>query len=237
MCELNEQPCYSIYTMLRWLCGAVAQWSEHLQLKQEPMGLISGSCLGSVVLQYSSAAINMHRHESKSRIHPYQAKPKLSCPSSIHMCMHQSVTVPLSLCFSITISFDYTASFVMTFFKILKYLLERNFMEYTSSYKTHAPPPPQYQQVFCFFQLWVSLTLETWQYTCKPTFLEVVDGRLSRQRFRLGGGGLQFSIFKVQETVLHKKIGDVGCHGNGTVVFKSEALYGDAYKAGARTTL
>ena len=37
-----------------WLWGAVAQWSEHLQLKQEALGSIPG---GSVVLSYSSAAI------------------------------------------------------------------------------------------------------------------------------------------------------------------------------------
>ena len=26
--------------MLRWLWGAITQWSEHLQLKQEALGLI-----------------------------------------------------------------------------------------------------------------------------------------------------------------------------------------------------
>ena len=29
--------------LLRWLWGAVAQWSEHLQLKQEALGSIPGS--------------------------------------------------------------------------------------------------------------------------------------------------------------------------------------------------
>ena len=32
--------------MLRWLWGAVAQWSEHLQLKQEALGSILGSYPG-----------------------------------------------------------------------------------------------------------------------------------------------------------------------------------------------
>ena len=32
--------------MLRWLWGAVAQWSERLQLKQEALGSIPGSCPG-----------------------------------------------------------------------------------------------------------------------------------------------------------------------------------------------
>ena len=32
--------------MLGWLWGAVAQWSEHLQLKQEALGLIPGGYPG-----------------------------------------------------------------------------------------------------------------------------------------------------------------------------------------------
>ena len=32
--------------MLRWLWGAVAQWSEHLQLKQEALGSIPGGYPG-----------------------------------------------------------------------------------------------------------------------------------------------------------------------------------------------
>ena len=32
--------------MLKWLWGAVAQWSEHLQLKQEALGLIPGGYPG-----------------------------------------------------------------------------------------------------------------------------------------------------------------------------------------------
>ena len=32
--------------MLRWLWGAVAQWSEHLQLKQEALGSIPSSYPG-----------------------------------------------------------------------------------------------------------------------------------------------------------------------------------------------
>ena len=32
--------------LLRWLWGAVVQWSEHLQLKQEAVGLIPGGCPG-----------------------------------------------------------------------------------------------------------------------------------------------------------------------------------------------
>ena len=31
---------------LRWLWGAVVQWSEHLQLKQEALGSIPGGCPG-----------------------------------------------------------------------------------------------------------------------------------------------------------------------------------------------
>ena len=31
--------------MLRWLWGAVAQWSEHLQLKQEALGSIPAETL------------------------------------------------------------------------------------------------------------------------------------------------------------------------------------------------
>ena len=37
--------------MLRWLWGAVAQWSEHLQLKQEALGLILGSYPGLFLFQ------------------------------------------------------------------------------------------------------------------------------------------------------------------------------------------
>ena len=29
-----------------WLWGAIAQWSEHLQLKQEALDSIPGGCLG-----------------------------------------------------------------------------------------------------------------------------------------------------------------------------------------------
>ena len=36
--------------MLRWLWGAVAQWSEHLQLKQEALGSIPGGYPGFVFL-------------------------------------------------------------------------------------------------------------------------------------------------------------------------------------------
>ena len=32
--------------LLGWLWGAIAQWSEHLQLKQEALGSIPGGCLG-----------------------------------------------------------------------------------------------------------------------------------------------------------------------------------------------
>ena len=32
--------------LLRWLWGAVAQWSEHLQLKQEALGSIPGGYPG-----------------------------------------------------------------------------------------------------------------------------------------------------------------------------------------------
>ena len=32
--------------LLRWLWGAVAQWSDNLQLKQEALGLIPGGCPG-----------------------------------------------------------------------------------------------------------------------------------------------------------------------------------------------
>ena len=36
--------------MLRWLWGAVAQWSEHLQLKQEALGSIPGGYPGFLSL-------------------------------------------------------------------------------------------------------------------------------------------------------------------------------------------
>ena len=37
--------------MLRWLWGDVAQWSEHLQLKQEALGSIPGGYLGFFLFQ------------------------------------------------------------------------------------------------------------------------------------------------------------------------------------------
>ena len=36
---------------LRWLWGAVAQWSEHLQLKHETLGSNPGSCPGFLLFQ------------------------------------------------------------------------------------------------------------------------------------------------------------------------------------------
>ena len=36
--------------MLRWLWGAVAQWSEHLQLKQEALGSTPGGHPGLISL-------------------------------------------------------------------------------------------------------------------------------------------------------------------------------------------
>ena len=41
--------------MLRWLWGAVAQRSEHLQLKQEALGLIPGGCPGFLLFQLAYA--------------------------------------------------------------------------------------------------------------------------------------------------------------------------------------
>ena len=41
--------------LLRWLSGAIAQWSEHLQLKQETLGLIPGSYSGLFSLLAGSA--------------------------------------------------------------------------------------------------------------------------------------------------------------------------------------
>ena len=98
----------------------------------------------SSTVQLLSTCTNMS--ENQGPIHIRLSLNFHVSASSIHMCMHQSVTVPLSLCSNITMSFDYTASFV-TFFQILKYLLERNFMEYTfmilsCMHKTHATPPP-----------------------------------------------------------------------------------------------
>ena len=37
--------------MLRWLWGAVAQWSEHIQLKQEALGSIPGGYPGFFLFQ------------------------------------------------------------------------------------------------------------------------------------------------------------------------------------------
>ena len=38
-------------SMLRWLWGAIAQWSEHLQLKQEALGSIPVATLGLFLFQ------------------------------------------------------------------------------------------------------------------------------------------------------------------------------------------
>ena len=68
--------------MLRWLWGAVAQWSEHLQLKQEALGSIPGGYPGFFFTSswltnvdgmkdlwcsssYSSAAINTDMNRVK----------------------------------------------------------------------------------------------------------------------------------------------------------------------------
>ena len=43
--------------LLRWLWGAVAQWSEHLHLKQEALGSIPGGCLGFFFFQLADLAL------------------------------------------------------------------------------------------------------------------------------------------------------------------------------------
>ena len=41
-----------------WLWGAVAQWSEHLQLKQEALGLIPSGCPGFFLFQLAYTNVN-----------------------------------------------------------------------------------------------------------------------------------------------------------------------------------
>ena len=40
-------------------CRGVAQWSEHLQLKQEPLGSISGGCPGFFLFQLAQLLMLM----------------------------------------------------------------------------------------------------------------------------------------------------------------------------------
>ena len=41
-----------------WLWGAVAQWSEHLQLKQEALGSIPSGCPGFFLFQLAYTNVN-----------------------------------------------------------------------------------------------------------------------------------------------------------------------------------
>ena len=41
-----------------WLWGAVAQWSEHLQLKQEALGSIPSDCPGFFLFQLAYTNVN-----------------------------------------------------------------------------------------------------------------------------------------------------------------------------------
>ena len=48
--------CWRGELILRWLWGAVAQWSEHLQLKQEALGSIPGGYTGFIFIFHLHAA-------------------------------------------------------------------------------------------------------------------------------------------------------------------------------------
>ena len=42
--------------LFRWLWGAIARWSEHLQLKQEALGLIHNDCLEFSYVQFNCSS-------------------------------------------------------------------------------------------------------------------------------------------------------------------------------------